>query len=340
MHSRLRRALPAAAIGAALLAATASSSAQDIKEHSLKLAHTVALDHPIGVGAKRFSELVAQKSGNKIKIAVHGNSVLGGDNQIVSAARGGSIDFAVFGANGLVPVIKEFMLFDFPFLFDSEQQAQALIDDPVGTKLMNKLPGFGMVGLGVFDSGFRNLTNSRRPITKIEEIDGLKLRVVQSPIYVDMFKELGANPVPLAFSELYSALEQKAVDGQENPVGLIEATKFFEVQKYLTLTRHTYSGFPLIMSKKTWDGLSGAERKVLTDAAREAAAEQRKLSQENTNRALGALKTRMQVIEPAPAEVARMRQKVAPVLEKYSKEIGVDLLKETQAELARMRAAK
>ena len=133
-------------------------------------------------------------------------------------------------------------------------------DGPVGTRLLGKLADQGVIGLGIWDLGFRNITNSRRPITKPEDVQGLKLRVIASPIYIETFKALGANPVPMTFGEVYTALESRAIDGQDNPVAVIESAKFAEVQKFLSLTRHFYTGMPVLMSKKTWDSMSPAER--------------------------------------------------------------------------------
>ena len=317
-----------------------SAQAQEIKERNLKFSYGQPKEHPMGVGIQKFADIVAQKTGGKIKITPYPNAVLGGDNQNISGARGGTIDFTTLVTGGLVGVVKDFMIFDFPFLFNNEREALALADGPVGRKLMAKLPDVGLVGLGIWDLGFRNLTNNRHPVTKIEDISGLKLRVVQVPIYLDVFRELGANPVPLAFPELYNALEQKAVDGQENPLGLIETNKFYEVQKHLTLSRHTYSGMAIVMSKKAWDTMSDTERKIIADAAREAGLEERKLSIENNARAVESLKKHMQVVELSPAEVQRMRQKVQPVIDKYAKEVGEGFVKEAYAELAKIRGGK
>ena len=316
------------------------AQAQDIKERTLKFSFGQPKEHPMGVGVQKFADLVAQKSGGKIKVTPYPNAVLGGDNQNISGARGGTIDFTTLVTGGLVGVVKDFMIFDFPFLFNNEKEAHALADGPVGKKLMDKLPDVGLVGLGVWDLGFRNLTNGRHPINKVEDIAGLKLRVVQVPIYLDIFNTLGANAVPLAFPELYTALEQRAVDGQENPLGLIETNKFYEVQKFLTLSRHTYSGMAVVMSKKTWDTMSEAERRIIQDSAREAGLEERKLSLENNARAVETLKKTMQVSELSPAELKRMRDKVQPVVDKYTKEVGEAFVKETYGELSKIRGGK
>lgn len=325
-------------IATAVLFSALPAAAQDVKNRTLKFSFGQPKAHPMGQGIQKFADLVAQKSGNKIKVSLYPNAVLGGDNQNISGARGGTIDMTTTVTGGLVTIVKEFSIFDFPFLFNNEQEAFDIADGPIGKKLLAKLPEQGLVGLGIWDLGFRNLTNGRRPVVKVEDIKGLKLRTVQVPIYLDVFNTLGANAVPLAFPELYSALEQRAVDGQENPLALIETNKFYEVQKYLTLTRHVYSGMPILMSKKIWDSLSETERKIIQESVTEATTEQRRISLTRNAQSLQELRKTMEVSEMPASELTIMRQKVQPVIEKYTKEVGEPLVREAYAELARIRA--
>ena len=203
------------------------------------------------------------------------------------------------------------------------------------------LPANNLVSLGYWELGFRNVTNSRRPINKLEDIAGLKVRVVQSPLYIDLFNTLGANAVPLPFPELYTALEQKTVDGQENPVTLINTSKFYEVQKHLTLTRHTYNPQIVIFSKRVWDRLDAEEKKLIEEAAAEARTFQRQYSREQETKALDAVKAAgMQVVELPAAEVARIRDKVQPVVKKFSEGVPEATVKELYAEIEKARAAR
>jgi tripartite ATP-independent transporter DctP family solute receptor len=328
-------------LGVAAVALAWPAQAQDIKERKLKFTFSVAKDSPLGQGAYKFSELVSEKSGGKIKVDVFPAGVLGGAPQDLAGLRGGTIDFSTMATGLLSGIDKEFMVFDFPFLFNDAQEAIAVIDGPVGTRMMNKLQQHGLVGLGMWELGFRNMTNSKRPITKPEDMDGLKMRVFTSPIYIDLMKSLGANPVPLNFPELYGALESKAVDGQENPLAIIETSKFPEVQKYLSLTRHIYTAMPVLMSKKTWDSMSEAERKIIVDSEKEARAFQRRTAQSVEARTLENLKKQMQVNDISAAELTRLRQKVQPVIDKYGKdEVGETVVKEVGAELTKLRAAR
>ena len=325
-----------------LLAAVAvlamTTAGAQVKERTLKFAFQNQTGHPQAQGAQKFADLVAQKSGNKISVKLFPGGSLGGDLQTVSALQGGTVEMTVLNAGILTAQVKEFAAYDFPFLFNNGQEADAVTDGPFGQKLMAKLEEKGLHGLGYWDLGFRNLTNSKRPIAKADDIAGLKIRVIQSPIYIDLFNTLGANATPLPFPELYSALDQKAVDGQENPNTVILSSKFAEVQKYLTQTRHIYNPQALIVSKKTWDGMSAEEKKIITDAATEATAFQRQVSRGAADSALEALKTAgMTVTELPPAEMAKLREKVKPVIEKYTASVGDATVKELMAEIAKVR---
>src|SRR5256885_1617225 len=235
----------------------------------LKFATQNPKGHPVVMGMEKFAELVTAKSGGKIKINLFPGGVLGGDQANVSALQGGTLDMVVLNSGILASQAKEFGVYDFPFMFANPKEADAVVDGSFGKMLHQKLEAKGIIGLAYWELGFRNITNSRRPITKVEDISGLKLRVIPNAINIDWVKALGANPTPLAFPELYSALEQKAVDGQENPLSVILANKFFEVQKNLAITNHQYNPQSLVFSKKVWDGLSADEKRALQEAASE-----------------------------------------------------------------------
>ena len=221
----------------------------------LKVGIGLSDDHPQGLAVKKFAELVAQKSGGKVTAKLFGSGSLGNDVTMVSALRGGTQEMVVPDSSTLVSLVKDFGVLNLPLTINTEAEADALLDGPFGKKLLDELPEKGLIGLGFWENGFRHVTNSRRPIAKAEDIAGLKIRVIQNPLFIDTFASLGANAVPMPFTELYSAMEQKAVDGQENPTATILASKFFEVQKHLALTKHIYSVWVLLMAKKTWDTL-------------------------------------------------------------------------------------
>jgi tripartite ATP-independent transporter DctP family solute receptor len=322
---------------AACVAAIAVGAQAQIKERTLRFATVNPKGHPIVAGMEKFAELVHQKSGGKITVQLFPGSQLGGDVEVLASVQGGTIDLTSMNTGILQNQVKEFAIVDFPFLFDNGKEADAVMDGPVGKELADKLPAKGLIGLAYWELGFRDLTDSKRPVTKLADIEGLKLRVIQSPIYVDTWKALGANPVPMAFPEVYTALEQKTIDGQENPVTVILANKFNEVQKYLALTHHVYNPQSVLMSKKTWDSLSKQEQDIIVAAAKEATVYQRQFSREATDKALADLKKTMTVTEIPPAEMAKIRAAVKPVVDKYTAEVGPALVKQLYAEIDKVR---
>jgi tripartite ATP-independent transporter DctP family solute receptor len=326
-------------LAASLLMASAGHA--QIKERNFKFAFVNQKEHPQGMGAQRFAELVEKKSGGKMKVKLFPAGVLGGDAAIISSLQGGTVDFTMVVPGSLSVAIKEFTLFDLPFLFNNEKEADFVIDGPVGRKLLEKLPEKGLVGLTYFEHGFRNVTNSRRPVARLEDLQGLKLRVMQIPVMIDMFSAVGANPSPLPLPEVYSALEQKAVDGQENPYSLVEASKYYEIQKYGSDTRHTFNPIVVLSSKKTWDQLSEDERRILVDAAKETQPYQRSANREVNAKAAEFLKSKGMTLTTFPAqERERLREKLKPVTEKYVKQVDPALAQELFAELAKARSAK
>lgn len=289
---------------AASFAMAGAGHAQNIKERNFKLAFVNQKEHPQGMGAQRFAEILEKKSGGKMKVKLFPAGVLGGDAAIISSLQGGTVELTMVVPGSLSVAIKEFTLFDLPFLFNNEKEADFVIDGPVGRKLLDKLPEKGLVGLTYFEHGFRNVTNSRRPVAKMEDLQGLKLRVMQIPVMIDMFNSLGANSSPLPLPEVYTALEQKAVDGQENPYSLVEASKYYEIQKYGSDTKHTFNPIVLLFSKKVWDQLSEDERKLLMDAAKEAQPYQRHANREVNAKAALFLKSKGMTLTESPRRSA------------------------------------
>ena len=323
--------------GAAMLALPAI--AQD--KTALRVSYVQAADHPHGLGIQKFAELVAQKSGGRMEAKTYGNAALGGDVAVISALRGGTIDMTVVIPSLLTGISKEYVLLDLPFLFNSYAEADAVLDGTVGKRLLELLPEKGLIGLGYWDHGFRIVTNSRRPITKVEDFAGLKIRVPQSTIFIDTFTTLGANAVPMPIPELYGALESKAVDGQENPYAAVEALKFSEVQKYASATAHAYNPLVVIFSKQKWDKLTAAERKIVQEASSEAGAYERKVSRDANAKAAENLKAKGMLLNVvAPAEIERMRSKVKAVSDKYVKEGGDAMAAEINVEIAQVRARR
>jgi tripartite ATP-independent transporter DctP family solute receptor len=340
MNTYFKKALGTALLVFSFLSASVAS-AQEIKERTIKLALANTPESAHGLGAKRFADVVNQKSSGKLKVRVYASGTLGGEVVVASAMQGGTIEMSMMGPGLLTGMDKDFGIFDTPFLFDNFKEADAILDGSVGKKLLEKLPAKGLIGLSYWDHGFRLLTNSRRPVAKMEDIQGLKIRVQQIPVFIDTFTTFGANAVPLPFPELYTALETKTVDGQENPFVSIEVTKFYEVQKYASNTRHAYSPLLVLASKKFWDQLSDDERTLLLEAAKQTQPYERETSRSLDAKAAEELKSKgMTITEISAEERSRMREKLKPVIEKHYTTINDALVQEMNAELQKVRSAK
>ena len=325
-------------IAALAAACVAPAFAQDIKPRLIRFGYGLNEQSNQGRATKVFIDEVDKLSGGKMKVRAFGAASLGTDVQMQQALIGGAQEMMVGSTATLVGITKEMALWDTPFLFNNAQEADAVLDGPVGTKVKAKLEEKGLVGLVYWENGFRNLTNNKRAVAKLEDLDGIKLRVMQNNVFLDSFKTLGANAIPLPFSELFSALETKAVDGQENPYNTILSSKFYEVQKYLTVTNHVYSPWIVTVSKKFWDQLSPAEKKVLQDAAVKSRDFERKDTRDEAAKALADLKGKgMQINELPASEAARMREKLGAINASVAANVGQDLWNETQAELAKLR---
>ncbi|WP_395504270.1 TRAP transporter substrate-binding protein [Ectopseudomonas hydrolytica] len=313
--------------------AAVSVHADEVRSRMIRFGYGLNENSNQGRAAKLFAEEVAKASDGKLKVRTFGAASLGSDDQMQSALIGGAQEMMVGSTATLVGITKEMAVWDTPFLFSSAEQADAVLDGPVGRQVMDKLEEKGLVGLVYWENGFRNLTNNTRPITRLEDFSGVKLRVMPNPVFLDTFKLMGANAVPLPFSELFTALETKAVDGQENPFNTILSSKFYEVQKYLTVTNHVYSPWIVTVSKRWWDGLSQTEQNILMEAAKKARDFERQDTREEAARALAELKDKgMQINEVDPAEVQRMREQAAPAIQKVVDTVGQQLFDQVQAE--------
>lgn len=333
-----RRTFIASALASALLAAPFAALAQDIKPRLIRFGYGLVENSNQGRAVKFFADHVEKASGGKMRVRAIGAAALGPDTQMQQALIGGAQEMMVGSTATLVGITKEMALWDTPFLFNNAREADAVLDGPVGQKVMDRLQAGGLVGLVYWENGFRNLTNSKRAVQKLEDLDGIKLRVMQNNVYLESFKTLGANAVPMPFSELFGALETKTVDGQENPYNTILSSKFFEVQKYLSITNHVYSPWIVTVSKKWWDQLSKDEQNVLMDAARASRDFERKDTREEAGRALAELKAKgMQINELPASESARMRSKLSAVNAGIAANVGQELWNETQAALAALR---
>jgi TRAP-type transport system periplasmic protein len=333
---RLLSGLSAVVLGAALFAGAAS--AQDVQERTIRWGHLNNTDHPVSFGVKKFAEILAAKSGGKLNIREFASSQLGNELQQQSALRGGTQEMLSASTTSLATVVPEFGLLDFPFIVGTTEQAEALAQGPFGKAMMDTLPQRGLIGLGYWGLGFRNVTNSRHPVAKLEDFNGLKLRVIPNPVYLQSFSAFKANPIPMAFGELYSALETGTVDGQENPYTVILSNKFHEVQKYVSATNHTFTQNIILVSKIFWDKLSPVEQRMMREAYEESRGYQKEQTRLQTEGALAELQAKgMKYNAVAPAELERMRNAAQPVVDKVSGSLNPETVKLFNAELDRIR---
>jgi tripartite ATP-independent transporter DctP family solute receptor len=312
-------ALAALALGAATLTA---AQAQTTK---LTLGHGAAPGNPRHEAAVKFADTVKAKTGGRYEVQVAHSSQLGDDAAMVTALRSGTLDMSANSQGAVANVVPEYAALGLPFLFNDIQSAWKLLDGPVGEELAKRTAAKGMVVLGYWDNGIRHVTNSKRPIKAPADLKGLKVRTPPDAMTMDIMQTLGADAQQIKFSELYVALQQGVVDGQENSLTNIVSAKLYEVQKYLSLTGHKYETNPFLMSKRAWDRLSEADRKAFQEAATEATALQRQLSREADEKLAAELKAKGIQIETVDRQafVAATR----PVYDKWAAGATGDFVK-------------
>jgi tripartite ATP-independent transporter DctP family solute receptor len=276
-------------LASALLAATGLASAQAVK---LTLGHGAAPGNPRHEAAVKMAELAKAKSGGRIEIQVAPSAQLGDDAAMVTAMRTGALDISANSQGAVANAVPEYAAFGMPFLFSSLEQVWKILDGPLGKELADKSAEKGLVVLGYWDNGIRHMSNSKRALAKPEDLKGLKRRTPPDAVTVDIMQALGAEAQQIRFAELYVALQQGVVDGQENPLMNIHASKLYEVNKFISLTGHKYEMTPLLISKRSWDRLSDADKKILQEAAAEATQLQRRLSKESDDTLLAELKAK------------------------------------------------
>lgn len=331
-----RRALAVTTV-AALLAFAAPTQAQ-FQDRTIRASIVLSKDHSLGKAMADVSRCVAEKSGGRMKIQNFFDAALGGDLPAIQQLRSGTLEMVVTSPSYFTAMVPGAALWDLPFFFADEKEAEAALDGKAGRLLAEKLPSAGVVPLAFYSVGFRHTTNNKHPIRRMEDLQGVKVRSSQSPVVLETFKALGGFAVAMPFSEVYSALENKTIDGQENSIGLTETSKFHEVQKYLSLTQHQFGPAMMVYSKALFDKLTPQEQAVLRDCAAASREPQRQNNRKEIEESLGRMKAKGMVVnEIPPAEMARMRAAVRPVQEKYLKDLGADMMAAVEDDLKRVR---
>lgn len=304
-----------------------SASNETGEKKTLRVSIGVNDRHPQFEGAMKFKELVESQT-DDFNIEVYHSGQVADDRAAIEMLQFGTLEITIPSTSPLVNFVKEYGVFDLPFTIPSGEVADTVLDGPFGQKMFDLLEPQGLVGLAWWENGFRNLTNSVRPVEKIEDLRGLKIRTMENQIHLDAWRELGANPSPMAFPELFAGLQQGTMDGQENPYPTILLSNFNEVQDYLSGTNHVYTPFIFLFSKQIWDTLTPEQQEILTDAAIEAGQFNRQRNREVAIESLETLKDDMHFSEIAPEELARFQEAVLPVIDKHADGIGREIVDE------------
>lgn len=322
----------------AMTISMAAPAFAEYNDRNIRVSNGINADHPVGNGIKAMQACLDEKSGGKLKLTAFWGGALGGDLQATQALRSGVQEAVVTSSSPLVGIVPALGVFDLPFLFADYKEADAVMDGEFGDMLNEKMAAAGLINLAYWENGFRNLSNSRQPVTKWEDMNGMKVRVMQNNIFLDTFQNLGANATPMAFGEVFSALETKAIDAQENPYVTIDTSKFYEVQKYVSATKHAYTPFLFLFSKAIFDTYTPDEQAALKDCAIVGRDVERTVIRELNQTSLEKIKAAgVEVNELSPEEHKRMLEKSMMVYDKHKAEIGADVVEKVQAILADLR---
>lgn len=312
-----------------LLAATplvysAAQAQKDDKVYELRLGHTGSPDHHFQKISERYAKLLEERTDGKVKVTIYPSDSLGKQVELVEGTFIGTNDMVLTSDAVLSNTVPEVGMINLPYLFRDTDHVREVLDGEVGDALADKVEQQGAVVVGWWDNGFRHITNSKKPITKPEDLEGMKIRVPEGPIFVDTFSTLGANATPIAFTELYSALQLGVVDGQENPPAHILTQKFYEVQDFASKTGHIYLSSPVLINKALLERMPEEYQKVILDTGKELAAEHSKMviaEEDDQWKKIQELGMKVNEVDKAAfAEATR------PVVEKYRETFGPELI--------------
>lgn len=323
-----RRTLGAAALG--LAAAPAIVHAQGRTVLRIGWTSGDGAQDPYAIGARLFKQALERRVGERVDVQLFPNRALGDERPMLDGMRLGTVDMGVITNAVIAQVEPAFQVNDMPFLFSSEEQAHRVLDGQVGQALRTRLEARGVIPLGYMEGGFRQMVNNVRPIVRPEDLRGIKFRVLQSPIYIEMFRSLGGNAVPMAWGETFTAVQQGAIDGLEIPLGIIEQNKYYEVTKYLSLTGHIYSMIGLLMAKRSFDRLPTDLKGPVQEAAVEATRAQRTANAAANTGFLESLRRNGMQINEVPDKAA-FRRGVLPMYESFRGQIGADIVRDALA---------
>ena len=310
---------------ASALSLTVPAAAQDVMK--LKLGHVAPTDEPYHQAAEKFAELVNKNTGGAVQIQIFPNSLLGGQRELLEGLQLGSVDITLTTAAVLSSFLPKTQVIELPFMFRDREHVYKVVDGPLAKEIYDGDEKKKMKVIDTWENGFRNITNNVRPIEKPEDMKGVKIRVMENKMYIEMFKALGANPTPMARGELFTGLQTKVVDGQENPLGQIYTSRFYEVQKYATLSGHTYSPEVVVFSLATWKKIPAKYQEEILKASSEAKKFNRDLSAKMDKEYVGKLKEKgMTVTALTAQQIVPFQEKMMPVWDLFADKIGKDLI--------------
>ncbi len=303
--------------------ASASGEAA-FKPVTLKLGHVNQLDHPYTLGAQKFKQIVEEKTNNDITIDIFEGGTLGNERELIEQCSMGSTELIVVASSPFANTVPEFLVYDLPFLFRDRAHAYAVLDGDIGTGILEKMSGSGVIGLNYWENGFRHMSNSLREVKTPSDSQGLKIRVMENELYISTFNAMGALPTPMAWSEVFTALQQKTIDGMENSPTIYVTSSLYDVQKYLSLTGHFYSPAIFGINEQLFNSLPADYQQIIMEAAEEAKDYERKMHEELDDTNVEVLKEKGMVI--TEVDTAAFVEAVQPVYEKYAPQIGQELI--------------
>lgn len=308
---------------------SASGDTQQSDEIVIRVGHVLAPTHPYTLGLQKFADLVAEKTDNQVKVEVFHSSQLGNERDMIEGLQLGTLEMALVSTAPLSSFTDDFLVFDLPFIFKDTVNARKVVDSEIGQDMLDDLDSQGIIGLCYMENGFRNITNNKGPINAPEDLKGLKIRTMENPVHMESINSLGASATPMAFGELFTALQQGTIDGQENPLPVIESSKFYEVQKYLTISEHFYAPSPLLIGKDFYNGLSPELQSAIKEAALEAREYERQLIDEMNEKLMVELEEKgMEINKPDKAPFIAA---VQPVYEQFEDKIPAELVQKVIA---------
>lgn len=325
-------------LAAGLMLLTGCSSSKEESAESkaekkvvIKMAHAASESNPGHKALEMFGEIVAKETNGRITTEIYPNAQLGSERELVEGVQLGNVNMCFVSSAPVAAFQKEFFALDMPFLFKDRASVYRVLDGPVGQEMLKNMEKINIKGLGFWENGFRNFSNSKRPVHNPADLEGIKLRTMENEIHLAAWKALGANPAPLAFGELFTALQQGTFDAQETPINLFYEMKYYEVQKYITKTAHLYSPFVIMMNLDLFNSFSPEDQKIILDAVEAAKGFERNMAQQKDIDAEKAMEGTIEFIELTPEEKDAFRSKMGPVYEKVKAKAGAEIVEKVIA---------